>query len=425
MEFVADFHIHSRYSRATSKTLDLEHIYQWAQIKGITIISCGDFTHPLWAAELVQKLIETEDGLFALRDEIAARCDEFVPPACRRPVRFMLVSEISNIYKKNGKVRKNHNLVFLPDMAAVECFNRRLAKIGNIASDGRPIIGLDARNLLEIVLETSPFAFLVPAHIWTPWFSVLGSKSGFDSIHECFDDLTDHIFALETGLSSDPRMNWRVSELDQFTMISNSDAHSPSKLGREANIFNTGMSFEAVRCALNGSDKDAFIGTIEFYPQEGKYYLDGHRNCAFHCFPQHSRELVGLCPVCGKALTLGVLNRVECLSDRAEGIIPLHAKPYYNLIPLVELLAEVFKCGEASRKVNNAYERLIARFGPELDILRTVPIAEIDGAGIPLLGEAIRRMRMQQVNFEPGFDGRYGRVSIFDPAERNRLLSLP
>jgi uncharacterized protein (TIGR00375 family) len=422
MQFIADFHIHSRFSRATSKTLDLEHLYQSARIKGITVLGSADFTHPAWVAELERKLIPAEEGLFALRDDIAGRCDNQAALACRRPVRFMLVSEISNIYKKEGKTRKNHNLVFLPDMDALKRFNRRLEKIGNIVSDGRPILGLDARNLLEIVMETSSSGFLVPAHIWTPWFSVLGSKSGFDSIQECFEDLTEHIFALETGLSSDPWMNWRVSSLDRYTLISNSDAHSPAKLGREANLFNTELSFGAIRRALDGSDRDGFTGTVEFYPEEGKYHLDGHRKCAFSCPPRRSRELAQLCPVCGKPLTLGVLYRVESLADRREGVKPANAKPFTHLIPLVELLSEIFQCGENSQKVGRAYDHLIGRVGTEFDILHTHPIAEIEKGGIPLLGEAIARMRANRVEFEAGFDGQFGRVHIFNAIERERLL---
>jgi len=422
MQFLADFHIHSRFSRATARTLDLEHLYQSARIKGITVLGSADFTHPSWAAELEQKLIPAEEGLFALRDDIAGWCENQAAPARRRPVRFMLATEISNIYKKEGKTRKNHNLVFFPDMDAVKRFNRRLEKIGNIVSDGRPILGLDARNLLEIVLETSSSGFLVPAHIWTPWFSVLGSKSGFDSIQQCFDDLTEHIFALETGLSSDPGMNWRVSFLDRYTLISNSDAHSPAKLGREANLFNTELSFGAIRRALEGSDREGFLGTVEFYPEEGKYHLDGHRKCAFSCPPGRSRELAELCPVCGKPMTLGVLYRVESLADRGEGVKPAKAKPFTHLIPLVELLAEIFNCGENSQKVGRAYDHLLGRFGTEFDILRTLPIAEIEKGGIPLLGEAISRMRADRVEFEAGFDGQFGRVRIFNAIERERLM---
>ena len=305
MKFIADFHVHSKFSRATSKNLDLENLYIAAQIKGVTVVGTGDFTYPGWFSEISEKLQPAEPGLFKLKDEHAAICDAQVPRSCRAEVRFILSTEISNIYKKNDKTRKNHNLIMMPDLAVAETFNARLDKIGNIKSDGRPILGLDARNLLDILLETSQEAFLIPAHIWTPWFSVLGSKSGFDSIEECFDDLTPYIFAVETGLSSDPPMNWRVSGLDGLTLVSNSDAHSPQNLGREANIFNTDLSFGAIKAALKNGDRNHFLGTIEFYPEEGKYHFDGHRNCNVRLHPQETIKNNGKCPVCGKPLTIG------------------------------------------------------------------------------------------------------------------------
>jgi DNA helicase II / ATP-dependent DNA helicase PcrA len=267
MEFIADFHVHSRFSRATAKNLDLENLYIAAQLKGITVVGTGDFTHPGWFAEIREKLVPAESGLYKLKKDIAKHCDQQVPASCRGRVRFMLVSEISSIYKKNKKTRKNHNLVFIPNVKTVEKFNTRLDKIGNIHSDGRPILGLDAKNLLEILLDVSETSFLIPAHIWTPWFSLFGSKSGFDSIEECFEDLTPHIFAVETGLSSDPAMNWRISELDGLTLISNSDAHSPLKLGRESNLFDTHLSFSAIKNAMETGDPRRFLGTIEFYPE--------------------------------------------------------------------------------------------------------------------------------------------------------------
>jgi DNA helicase-2/ATP-dependent DNA helicase PcrA len=345
MKFIADFHIHSKYSRATAKNLDLESLYVAAQIKGITVIGTGDFTHPAWWQELQDKLVPAEEGLFQLRTDIARACDDQVPMTCRRPVRFMLVTEISNIYKKEGRTRKNHNLVFMPDAQSAEKFNRRLDALGNIQSDGRPILGLDARNLLEIVLETNDRGYLIPAHIWTPWFSLLGSKSGFDTVAQCFEDLTPHIFALETGLSSDPSMNWRVSKLDRYTLVSNSDAHSPSKLGREANRFDTELSYGAIHRAMESANPDQFLGTIEFFPEEGKYHVDGHRKCGFRCHPSRTQDLAGLCPVCGKPLTLGVLYRVEELADRAEGACSAKAAPFQNLIPLEDVLSETLQVG--------------------------------------------------------------------------------
>ncbi|KJS29102.1 MAG: hypothetical protein VR64_21605 [Desulfatitalea sp. BRH_c12] len=421
MKFIADFHVHSKYSRATAKNSDLENLYVAAQRKGITVIGTGDFTHPAWWQEITQKLVPAEDGLLALKPEIAGVCDAMVPPACRGPVRFVLVTEISNIYKKKDRTRKNHNLVFMPDLDTAGRFNTRLDKIGNIRSDGRPILGLDARNLLEITLETAPAGFLVPAHIWTPWFSLLGSKSGFDSVDACFEDLTAHIFALETGLSSDPPMNWRVSSLDRFRLISNSDAHSPAKLGREANCFDTDLSYAAIRAALAGQ-AEGFEGTLEFFPDEGKYHVDGHSKCAFRCLPARTRSLGQCCPVCGKPMVLGVLYRVEELADRSENQAPPGAKPFKSLIPLEEILAEVFQTGAQTKRVATAYTHLLQRWGAELDILRHVPRCDLEQSGIALLGEAIERMRQGRVLFEPGYDGEYGRVRIFDDDERGKLM---
>lgn len=421
MNFIADFHIHSKYSRATARDLDFENLYIHAQIKGITVLGTGDFTHPGWWREIQDKLVPAEEGLFQLKPDIARACDEKVPPVCRRAVRFMLVTEISNIYKKNERTRKNHNLVFMPDMDCAAQFNHRLDDIGNIHSDGRPILGLDARDLLEIVLETADNGFLVPAHIWTPWFSLLGSKSGFDTVDACFEDLTSHIFALETGLSSDPPMNRRVSSLDGYTLISNSDAHSPSKLGREANRFNTDLSYSAIRSAMQTADPDQFLGTIEFYPEEGKYHVDGHRKCGYRSDPAKTRRLDGICPVCGKPLTLGVLYRVEELADRDESAIHGKSSPYSSLIPLEDVLSEVFQVGVKTKKVSRAYNQLIRSQGSEFDILCDIPTETLKNSHIPLLDEAIVRMREGRVIFKPGYDGEFGKVSIFDPSEREIL----
>jgi DNA helicase-2/ATP-dependent DNA helicase PcrA len=421
MKFIADFHVHSKFSRATSKNLDLENLYIAAQIKGITVVGTGDFTYPGWFSEISEKLQPAEPGLFKLKDEYAKICDTRVPRSCRAEVRFILSTEISNIYKKNDKTRKNHNLIMVPDLAVAETFNARLDKIGNIKSDGRPILGLDARDLLEILLETSQEAVLIPAHIWTPWFSVLGSKSGFDSIKECFEDLSSHIFAVETGLSSDPPMNWRVSGLDGLTLVSNSDAHSPQNLGREANLFNTDLSFGAIIAALKRGDPDRFLGTIEFYPEEGKYHYDGHRTCNVRLHPQETMKNQGKCPVCGKALTIGVLYRVEELADRGPDQEAPNRHPYYSMVQLVDILSEIFKVGAKSKKVLKHYQNAINTLGPEFNILHTLEPEVIDGAGIPLLGEAIRRVRNKEIEVLPGYDGEYGKVLIFRADERERL----
>ncbi|MDL2268659.1 UvrD-helicase domain-containing protein [Desulfosarcina sp. OttesenSCG-928-A07] len=416
--FIADLHIHSKYSRATAKNLDLEHLYIWAQCKGIAVVGTGDFTHPAWFSEILEKLEPAEPGLYRLKPDIEKTLDDTVPASCRAPVRFMLSCEISNIYKKNDKTRKNHNLVFFPELDDVRKFNHRLEKIGNIHSDGRPILGLDARDLLEITLETSASGFLVPAHIWTPWFSMLGSKSGFDSISECFEDLSHHIFAAETGLSSDPPMNWRVPDLDQVTLISNSDAHSPDKLGREANLFRTELSYYAIRTAIENADKERFLGTLEFYPEEGKYHVDGHRKCGICFSPQETNSHQGMCPVCEKPLTLGVLHRVEDLAKRNDGFLPERVFPFYSLIPLETLLSEIFQVGPKSKKVSRHYWKALESLGSELFILHDLNLDQIDTAGIPLLAEAVLRMRENRVLFSPGYDGCFGTVRIFSDAER-------
>lgn len=421
MNFIADLHVHSHYSISTAKNLDLENLYIAARIKGIHVVATGDCTHPGWLAEIKEKLVPAEEGLFRLKDEIASQCDQaaFLPPG--GPVRFILESEISSIYKKDSKVRKNHNLVFFPDTNTAERFNAKLDKIGNIKSDGRPILGLDAKHLLELLLETTDRGFLIPAHIWTPWFSLLGSKSGFDCIEACFEDLTPHIFALETGLSSDPAMNWRVSDLDGRTLVSNSDAHSPANLGREANLFNTELSFSAIKNALQDGDPQQFLGTFEFYPEEGKYHLDGHRKCRVCCEPRESLKRDCLCPACGKPLTLGVLYRVEQLADRPKGVLPDQHHAFYSIIPLKEILSEILGVGPKSKKVQRHYETALQELGTEFDILHVIAPEAIDTAGIPLLSEAVRRMRQGKVYKSPGYDGEYGHITMFAPGEIARL----
>ncbi len=422
MKFFADLHIHSKYSRATARNLDLENIYINSQLKGLSLVSTGDFTHPAWFDEIKTKLEPDEGGLFNLKSDICKGLDKEVPHVCRRNVKFILCTEISNIYKKDGKTRKNHNLVFLPSLDSAELFNSKLARIGNIESDGRPILGLDSRDLLEIVLETDEKAFLIPAHIWTPWFSLLGSKSGFDSVEECFEDLSDYIFALETGLSSDPPMNWRVSSLDKYILVSNSDAHSPSKLAREANIFNTELSYFGILKSLKENSDEGFLGTIEFFPEEGKYHIDGHRKCSFSCHPKESMKLKNICPVCGKPLTLGVLYRVEQLADRSEPIEHSKSKSFLRLIQLQDVLAELFQMGSKTKKVASAYQSLINRFGSELEILINVDLPELEKPAIPLLREAIERIRNGNIIFSPGYDGVFGKLKIFSEDERNIIL---
>ncbi len=465
MEFIADLHLHSRFSRATAKNLDLEHIFQAAAIKGITVAGTGDFTHPLWFKELEDKLEPAEDGLFKLKDQIVKELNNTINIPCynqnqnngevhsdnadrldNNRVRFILQCEISSIYKKDGRVRKNHNLIYFPDMQSVRVFNEKLGKIGNITSDGRPILGLDCEKLLEIMLETSDDAFMIPAHIWTPWFSMFGSKSGFDSVEECFGSLAHHIFAVETGLSSDLPMNWRVENLDRMSFISCSDAHSPMFMGRNASCFNTSLSYKGIRDALKmpfcttlevssaaspfligelnidvNKLNNTYLGTIDMYPQEGKYHYDGHRKCNVCFNPSETLAHNGICPKCGRPLTLGVLYRVEELASRPEGYTPENRHGYQSIIPLAEILSEICQTGCKTKKVDSCYYRAIAALGPELDILIKRDVDEIERAGIPLLSEAIKRMRNGQIHLSPGYDGEFGRVTLFAPEEMERL----
>jgi uncharacterized protein (TIGR00375 family) len=422
VRFVADLHIHSYLSRATSKELNLEQLHRWAQRKGIAVVATGDFTHPRWFAELRDKLVPAGDGLFALREDLARAADVDVPAACRAPVRFMLSVEVSSIYSRGDRVRKVHNLIYAPDFESAARVSSRLARIGNIESDGRPILGVDSRDLLEITLASSPNAFLIPAHIWTPWFSALGSQSGFDSIAECFADLADHIFAVETGLSSDPAMNWRLSALDRYTLVSSSDAHSPEKLGREANLFDCDLSYFAMRDALRERGA-GFLGTLEFFPEEGKYHADGHRKCDVVMTPDEAAACGKICPRCGKPLTGGVLGRVTALADRPEGFRPEGAKPFASLVPLVEVLGEVLGVGASSKRVSSAWQQLVSRVGPELTVLQDAPLEDVGREGPPLLAEALRRMRAGEVGLQAGYDGEYGVVRMFDEEERLRLLA--
>jgi DNA helicase-2/ATP-dependent DNA helicase PcrA len=417
---VADLHIHSRYSRATAKSLDPEHLWLHAQLKGVDLVGAGDCTHALWLDELEEKLEETGDGAFRLKREFASPVAAELPPACSKEVRFVLSGEISSIYKRHGKTRKVHSLILPPDLKAARSINARLERIGNLHSDGRPILGLDAHDLLELCLEVSPETIFIPAHIWTPWFSLFGSKSGFDSIEECFADLTPHIHALETGLSSDPPMNWRLSALDRFHLVSHSDAHSPGKLAREADLFNCEPNFPAIAAALADHQGDGLYGTLEFFPDEGKYHLDGHRKCGVRLTPEATRELGGICPKCGRPMTVGVLSRVADLADRPLGYLPENAKPYESLVPLNEVIAEIVQKGPNTKGVQNAVNKLLCELGPELFILREAPYDELERLGGPLLSEAISRMRKGQVVLEGGYDGEFGVVRIFSEQEREK-----
>jgi DNA helicase-2/ATP-dependent DNA helicase PcrA len=416
--FVADLHLHSRYSMACSRDLELPVLARWARRKGVAVLATGDITHPAWRDHVRSHLRPAEPGLYRLIPEVERQVQAQLPKrlAAVPPVRFMLSVEISTIYKRDGRTRKVHHLVYLPDLDAADRFATALGRIGNLASDGRPILGLDSRDLLEITLESSPDAFLVPAHIWTPWFSALGSKSGFDSIAECYGDLAGHIFAVETGLSSDPAMNHRVSSLDSYRLVSNSDAHSPAAMAREATLFTTDLDYRSLREAMRTGE--GLYGTVEFFPEEGKYHADGHRACGVSWLPAQTRAAGGTCPRCGRQLTVGVLSRVEDLADRDEDAPPPpNARAVVHLVPLAEVLGEIHGVGPRTRTVTGRLNDLVATLGPELEILMRTPLEEIRRAGGELLAEAVRRLRAGEVRRTPGYDGEYGVIRLFDPGE--------
>lgn len=408
MKFIADFHIHSKFSIATSRMLVPEVLELWGKKKGIALLGTGDAVHPGWMSELKEKLTETGSGLLTLKKSYRHSAVNELENGIE--VHFILTAEISCIYKKGGKVRKVHNLIVAPSFSAFDTISKRLGKIGNIVSDGRPILGIDSKDLLEIVLNSCPEAFIIPAHIWTPWFSVLGSKSGFDSIDECYDDLSKYIFAVETGLSSDPPMNWQCSFLDRFSLVSNSDAHSPENLGREANIFDTDLSYGAVVKALK-REAEGFLGTIEYFPEEGKYHFDGHRKCGICWEPNVTKSHNGICSVCGKKVTVGVYNRVWELSDRFVNGREKNRNIFYSLTPLKNILSEVYKVGAASRRIGFEYEKLIRAAGSEFAVLIDKPVDELKQINSDL-GTGIERLRARRVWLTAGYDGIFGSVKV-------------
>ena len=414
MKFIGDFHIHSYYSLATSKELRPDFIDYWARLKGIKVVGSGDFTHPGWLQELKEQLEPAEEGLFQLKQENKKRI--FLP--VEGDTRFILTAEISNIYKKKGQVRKVHNMVFAPSFNVVEKIQNKLTAHGfNITSDGRPIIGIDSRDLLELCLEASEDIFFVPAHIWTPWFSILGSKSGFDSVIECFEDLSIYISAVEMGLSTDPPMNWMCSFLDKYTLIANSDAHSPDKLGRNANIVDTDLSYKGIIDAIKSDNHDKFLGTINFFPQEGKYHFDGHRKCGIRWSPMETLQHDEICPVCGKKITIGVMNRVAQLADRDNIMERQNRHLFYSLIPLKEILSEIEGVSPDSIKVDQQYKQLIHKAGSEFNILLNFDIDLVKKISGELLCEAVRRMRNREVYIQEGFDGEFGMIKVFKDGE--------
>lgn len=425
MRFWADLHIHSKYSMATSKDCEPETLAYWAKRKGLTLIGTGDLTHPGWRQILKDRLEPAEDGLWQLKKEYEKAFLDSIGQSVADAglslgpgVRFVLSGEISTIYKKNGRTRKVHHLILLPGFAEADELAERLDKIGNISADGRPILGLDSRNLLEMIMDVSSRAIYIPAHIWTPHFSVFGANSGFDSLEECYEDLTGEIMALETGLSSDPAMNWRWSALDTYPLLSNSDAHSPQNLAREANLFDIELSYDNLRSALK-KPEGQFLGTVEFFPEEGKYHWDGHRACGVQWEPEQTRRAGQICPVCGKKVTVGVLHRTEVLADRDPGKRPDTARPYERLVPLTKVIAAALGIGEKSKKVERIYDKLLAICGPELMILRETPLEEVRSVAGTLIAEGIRRVRHGLLEINPGFDGQYGQVNIFREDERH------
>ena len=418
MKFIADLHIHSKFSRATSRDMTFDNLAYWAKAKGISLVASGDFTHPEWFFLTRQKLEPSGNGFFRLKT-INPPANGFLKnlSLSRDDVHFILSTEVSLVYSKKGKVRKIHLLVLVPDLESAEKINQRLSGLGNLRADGRPVLGLDAKIFLKMLADLCPRAIIIPAHIWTPWFSLFGANSGFDSIEECFEEMTPFIFALETGLSSDPPMNWRLSDLDRYALVSNSDAHSPSRLGREANAFDTEFSYNGLLAALKSRDPQRFLYTIEFFPEEGKYHYDGHRKCNVVFSPRESRKTNNLCPRCGKKLTIGVLHRVEELADRELHEVPPGKIPFKNLIPLNEIIAEALGKTAECQSVWEVYFRFIHEFGNEHRILTEVPIEELARIQPEKISLGIDRMRKGLVHIEPGHDGYYGRISLFSGDE--------
>ena len=405
--FIADFHIHSRYSRATSKDMNIDNLSKWAALKGINLLGTGDFTHPDWLRELKGKLEKKEYGIYAHKD-----------------ISYMLTCEVSNIYFKTGRVRKIHNIIFAPSFEVTEEINKLLSQYGNLFSDGRAILKLESDKMVKGLNKINKDIFVVPAHVWTPHFSVFGANSGFDSIEDCFGDATDKIYALETGLSSDPQMNWRWSDLDRFSLISNSDAHSPSKIGREANVFKEKFGYKELIEILKTKDKEKFLYTVEFYPQEGKYHWDGHRKCNASLSPKESRNLNYRCPKCGAKVTVGVMQRVEKLSDRDEGFVLENAHSYKSLVPLIEIISSAIKVGTQSQTAQREYNGLINKFGNEFKILLEAPKKDIENECPPRIAHGILNVREGNVEVIPGYDGVYGKVNVYKGPEEKKEKQL-
>lgn len=412
MEFIADFHIHSKYSHATSKYMDLMQLATWGQFKGIKLMGTGDFTHPQWQKELNQQLEEAESGLFKLKPEFEKEVAKNVYNSCKEQQRFMLSSEISNVFKRNGRCYRTHSIILAPTFQVVEKISKELEKIGNIKSDGRPILGCDIKDIVKIALNASTECMVIPAHIWTPWYGMLGSKSGFNSLAECFEELTPEIHAIETGLSSNFLMNAQLSELDNIALLCNSDAHSVQKLGREANIMDTVWSYAGITGALKANDPKQLLAGIEFFPERGKYYGDGHRNCNVYMTPQETIEHNAVCPGCNKSLTIGVLNRVQQLADRTEQQAQKFVRRTYRIVPLFDILAQSLGVAESSQKVQKMYHYMLKALGCEFTILLKAPIDEIAKVSSTQIAQSIELLRSGKVVTCPGYDGVYGQIQL-------------
>ena len=410
-KLVVDLHIHSKHARATSPRSDLETLASFAKVKGIDVLGTGDFTHPLWLKEIEEKLEPAEVGLYKLKTG-------------NLTLRFLLSVEVSIIYSKGGKVRKIHHIICVPSLVAAQKIQNVLSKVGRVDADGRPIFGMSSEKLCELVFSVSEKAMLIPAHAWTPWFAIFGSKSGFNSLEECFEKWTSHIFAIESGLSSDPAMNWMMPFLDDIAIVSNSDCHSPEKLMREANVLNCALGYDAIYDAIKSKDPKKFLYTIEFFPEEGKYHYDGHRDCNFSVSPQESKKLKGICPKCGRPLTIGVLNRVWELAGRAYGKKPKRAIPFKNFIPLDEIIAKVKKTSLQSKAVKETYRALVNIFGTELAILEDSAFKDLEkNAGVEI-AKAIIDVRQGKVRIIPGFDGEYGKIELLGAPQIQKQKTL-
>ncbi|HKV44779.1 MAG TPA: endonuclease Q family protein [bacterium] len=408
MRIVADLHLHSKFSRATSREMDVEALARWCTLKGITLVGTGDFTHPVWLRELRTKLKPNGRGLYVFGEQ-----------------HYLLTSEVSNIYPQGGRLRKIHNILLAPSFEVVDRVNAVLARFGSLMADGRPTLSLPSDKLVEYVMEISPECMLIPAHVWTPWFSLYGSNSGFDSLQECFGDQVRHIHAVETGLSSDPPMNWRIAELDTVMLVSNSDAHSPAKLGREANVFDCALDYAEILGILRRRDRTKFLYTIEFFPEEGKYHFDGHRACNQRLAPKDTRAHRGICPACGRHLTVGVMSRVEALASRPEEAAGSERVPFRHLIPLEEIIAEALGSQPGTNTVREEYLKLVQSLGNEFAVLMDVPLEEVARYARPRVVEGLRRVREGRVQIRPGYDGVFGEIRIFGGAAEEPKADQP